>query len=273
MTKLLVNTPLIDWLSLTSWDITAWDLLISDTDYTTKTIDGYKGHRDNLTGIWAGTGKQQNFSLGEVVAHRMMQVSGYRAAAAYDILRANPIEDETCTRIDIQITTDWPNPDLFGVARRWREKGRHANYLESQSGSTIYLGAWGSDRFVRVYSKTATLTRFEVCYRKAYASPCWLRLGQLTKPEHVQESIRRWLLYELLRIDDPVLSDVFGKVLSGDSEKPPREERRGTTDTERWIKRVVCPALSKYVNSHDIDPYIIMSIMDILRGEKDNDQA
>jgi len=268
METLLTNTPMIDWITLTSWQITAWDELIHDELYKPQTIEGYKGYRDNRTSIWVGTGKQKNYDIGEAVAHRMLVVSGRAAEDQKGNVRGVSPEDVKCTRLDIQITTDWPYADLWNVLRRWREKGRRGSTQESDTGMTVYLGAWGSERFVRIYQKTPTLCRFEMCYKGRYAKPLWERLG--TCDGFVQrETMGKWLTYELLRIGDPVLENVFGDVLMGNPERPPREARRPTTDTERWIKKVVYPALAKYVKSHDVDPYLIAGLIDILRGEKD----
>ena len=269
METLLTNTPMIDWITLTSWQITAWDELIHDELYKPQTIEGYKGHRDNKSGIWVGTGKQRNHDIGEMVGHRMTVVSGRNADEQQTAVREASPSDTKCTRIDIQITTDWPNADLWNVLRRWREKGRRGSTMESDTGMTVYLGAWGSERFARIYQKTPTLCRFEMCYKKGYASPLWERLGACDGLVQ-REMMGNWLAYELLRIGDPILDAVFGDVLLGNPEKPPREARRPTTDTERWIKRVVYPALAKYSQSHDVDPYLIAGLMDILRGEKDD---
>jgi len=268
METLLTNTPMIDWITLTSWQITAWDELIHDELYKPQTIEGYKGHRDNKTRIWVGTGKQKNLAIGEMVAHRMLEVSGRNADDQKGNVRGTSPDDAKCTRLDIQITTDWPAADLWNVLRRWREKGRRGSTMESDTGMTVYLGAWGSERFVRIYQKTSTLCRFEMCYKRAYASPIWERLGTCDGFAQ-REMMERWLLYELTRINDPVLDAVFGDVLYGNPERPPREARRPTTDTERWIKRVVYPALAKYANSHDVDPYLIAGLIDVLGGSRD----
>lgn len=271
METLLTNTPMIDWITLTSWQLTAWDELIDDYLYKSQRIDGYDGHRDNATGIWVGTGKQKNHDIGEMVAHRMLQVSGRNADEQDGNIREVAPEDTRSTRIDIQITTDWPNADLWNVLRRWREKGRRGSTMESDSGMTVYLGAWGSERFCRIYQKTPTLCRFEMCYKKAYARPLWERLGTCDGLAQ-RKMMGSWLAYELLRIVDPILDKVFGDVLMGNPERPPREARRPTTDTERWIKKVVYPALAKYANSHDVDPYLIAGLMEILGGKPDDQQ-
>jgi len=267
METLLTNTPMIDWITMTSWQITAWDELIHDELYKPQTIEGYKGHRDNKSGIWVGTGKQRDFQLNEMVAHRMLEVSGRNADREQQSVRLASPTDAKCTRVDIQITTEWPRADTFNVLRRWREKGRRGSSFESDTGMTVYLGAWGSERFVRIYQKTPTLCRFEMCYKRAYSVPLWERLDGLDEPAR-RMMMSNWLKYELLRISDPVLNGVFGDVLAGNPEKPPREARRPTTDTERWIKRVVYPALAKYANDHDNDPYLIDGLIAILKGDK-----
>jgi len=268
METLLTNTPMLDWITLTSWRIIAWDDLVHDDLYKSQTIDGYKGHRDNKTGIWVGEGKQMAKQLGMMVAHKMLQVSGRNADQQQTAVRVASPDDTTCTRIDIQITTDWPRADLWNVLRRWREKGRRGSTMESDTGMTIYLGAWGSEKFCRIYQKTPTLCRFEMCYKRAYSAPLWDRLDGLDELAR-RETMERWLMYELTRINDPVLDHVFGDVLFGNPEKPPREARRPTTDTERWVKRVVYPALAKYANDHDHDPYLIDGLIAILsKGNK-----
>jgi len=59
----------------------------------------------------------------------------------------------------------------------------------------------------------------------------------------------------------------------GDGGKPPREKRRPTTDTERWFRRVVLPALHKYRNSDDVDNGLLDAMMNIIVGRQNGDDT
>lgn len=265
---LRLDTPMIDWITQTSWDTHDWLDLINPEHSQPTSREGYKGEVNTLNTYFVGTGAQKNQAINERVAHRMVQASGAFADIAFEQLRDYESHDAKTTRIDVQITVEWHKADLFNVVRRWREKGRMGNFWESETGCTAYMGAWGSDRFVRVYRKSDELCRFEVCYKKAYAIPMFERLRECVSESERRVLMANWLRYELMRINDNVLSDVYGRVLREVGEKPPREARRPTTDTERWFRRVVVPALTKYVKSHDVSQELLWEIQEAL----DNDQ-
>jgi len=133
---------------------------------------------------------------------------------------------------------------------------------------TIYLGAWGSDRFIRIYQKSETLLRFEVSYHKAYAQPMHDRL-RLEDEKHRREIMNYWMLYELMRVNDPVLSPAFALTLQGSKQKPPRLARRPTNESEKWFKRVVIPAIKKYKNSHDVNEDLLDLMVKVIHDERD----
>jgi hypothetical protein len=268
MENLTLNLPMIDWITRTGWEINEWKELIEDRRSKEQTRDGYRGLANLDNSYFVGNGIQRRSRAELTLSHTMLQVSGAFADSQFSMLAGRKDAGECkTTRIDIQITTDWDRADLFSVCRRWRERGRKGNFLESGEdgeGQTVYLGAWGSDRFVRVYQKSKTICRFEVCYRKAHAEPMYNRLAELDSDSGRRDAMGSWLAYELLRIKDPVLDAVFGKVLKELGTKPPKVVRRPTSDTEKWFLRVVRPALQRYINSHDVDESVLDSIREVI---------
>jgi len=268
MESLFLDEARIDWLTMTTWNLTAWETWIDEERFVGQCRDGYNGRKNLDNTIWVGNGRQRDKVLNQMVNHRMMQISGNDAHLYYVDVRdyeheENPdIFEQGCTRIDIQVTTEWPNADLFSVLRRWREKGRKGNFYESNGGMTIYLGAWGSERFARIYQKSDELVRFEMCYKKAYAEPIYNELHGYDEDGR-REKMTYWLAAEVARINDRILSSVFEPVLKVVGGKPPRLTRRPTTDTEKWFRRVVLPALNRYVNSHDVDEGILQALVEI----------
>jgi len=270
----------IDWLTMTTWSLPAWESWIHEERYVNQTRERYRGRRNLDDTIWVGDGRQRNAALGQMVNHRMLQISGNDAHLNYERVRDYEPDwetheaawENTCTRIDIQITTEWSNANLFEMLARWRGKGRKGNFYESNGGMTIYLGAWGSERFARIYQKGDDLVRFEMCYKKAYASPIYHQLYGLDGAQR-KALMTFWLAAEVLRINDRELTAVFEPVLKVVGQKPPREKRRPTTDTERWFRRVVMPALAKYINSHDVDEGLLGAMIELIVKERENDNS
>lgn len=270
MKEYILNSPRIDWGTFTTFNTkNDWLNFIDEEHKRSKKVEGYAGWQNTRNTTWVGFGEQWLESFGVKVAHQMMQATGAWADEFYPQMIALPCEPgDKCTRLDIQMTIEFSEPNLFEVLRRWRDKGRKGNFLESKGGMTIYLGAWGSDRFIRIYQKSETLLRFEVSYHKAYAQPMHDRL-RLEDEKHRREIMNYWMLYELMRVNDPVLSPAFALTLQGSKQKPPRLARRPTNESEKWFKRVVIPAIKKYKNSHDVNEDLLDLMVKVIHDERD----
>jgi len=196
----------------------------------------------------------------------MVQASGAWANEIFPSLAFDPtVPDKICTILHVQITVECPNGHIFDMVRRYREKGRKANFIESDT-ATGYFGAWASDRFIRIYEKSKELIRLETVYKKAYAMPMYSRL--VDTPEGEETAVMgSWLAYEVLRLNDPMVTDIFSPFLKPNAMKPPKLIRRPETDTEWWIRKTVLPALYKYRQSHDCDEGLIEAIYEILKTD------
>jgi len=263
-----VNLPMCDYVTFTSWrkdgfshfEDTCW--LPSESEPESRM--NYKGKR--YATMFLGDGVQNGHW------HRCLMVSGSAADEVLPLV-LDVEEHWTNTRLDLQVTCDWPNNDLFGLASELvRVHGvEKVNFRSSASGQTVYLGSRSSDKFARIYNKSHRLVRFEVQYKKNYSDGMarqMINMGDDGRKEYM----RAWLRWELTFANSPTLDRVFGAALAGNSTEPVRMVNREESDRERWIRKVVVPCLEKYTNSHDADPNLIDHIVKVLTkwdGESD----
>jgi len=264
--ELLLNVPQCDWITLTSWLVDAFDGLIQDPESALVV------HRLNYDGLqegklFVGEGTQRGFM------HKILQVSGKDAHMA--LISFLHLPEVTCTHLDLQVTCEWQSATLSVLAGRLLERGYLADFRTSNMGDTCYIYSRKSDRFIRVYHKSKHEVRFEVSYKKPFAMPMFRLVAGLTCNEgvpQIEEQLGIWLRYELDRVNDHELNQAFAGALAMDGSKPPKFVPAPENDTERWLRKIVAPALSKYVHSHDNDPYLVNHLIQILGGF-DNDKS
>lgn len=268
--KLAVNLPMCDWLTFTSWRMDGFSIF-QDTCWMPEEAKPEK--RMNYTG-----NRYESMFIGDGVQnghwHKILQVSG---AQADEVLPSvvNDEENWTCTQLDFQVTCDWPNAPLFELTKELvRIHGeKKPQYLPSETGCTVYFGAWKSEKLVRIYHKSNKLVRFEVKFKKAYAEHMARTMIGLPEDDS-RNYIKAWLRWELNRLNSPMLYNVFNDALSIEPVKPVREVNREESDRERWIRKVVCPVLDKYAHSHDCDRNLLEFISKIVgyRSEENEQQ-
>ena len=164
MTDLFTEIGLADWLNLTSFQDSDWELFL---DYfgTMKTLFGYEVKNQSLRGykgmlmlpeeggsIFMGVAAQNG------KPHYLLSIAGYLADGA---LR-HDFGSARCSRIDLQLT--FPKPAdysarslkdelLSSVDNARNREVRKIGLVESDGYDTIYIGSRKSDRFTRLYIK------------------------------------------------------------------------------------------------------------------------
>jgi len=261
--ELLLNTPMCDWVTLTSWHIDAFDGLMSDPESAKEVRRlNYVGRQEGK--LFVGSGEQDGYF------HKMLQVSGRDSNLWIDSLAY--LEDVECTHLDIQTTCEWENSDIFAIAERLRDRFL-VDYRTSREGDTVYIYSRLSDKFIRIYQKTADIVRFEVAYKKPYARVMFqqfqvINSKALLSCEDVaserERLMRDWLSWELWKLQDGVLNSIFSDCLGSNPIRPPKFVPAPENNTERWLRKIVAPALQKYVNSHEADPYLVHHLVRIL---------
>lgn len=144
----------IDYLRVGTWDLRQYTLLASQlmlwrTGWKAGSFLQYSGHKND--GLFFGTGKQGKKS------HYIFQVSGGLAQTVLDdptiaVLLSN--DAWYCTRIDIQRTN--PLPEWWNVrdiADSLRQDSVNCSFVESDTGTTLYIGSRTSEKFIRIYTK------------------------------------------------------------------------------------------------------------------------
>lgn len=137
--------------------------------YSTK-VGSYSGRRYGDVFVGAGKGRYYASATGSVAQDVYLTCMG---CPGY------------FTRLDTQITVEFEVPQPEYVKRqyeRWINHGhpghapKQARYIESQTGSTMYLGTRQGERYYRLYDKSTwynaelgTFIRFEVEWHKAWA--------------------------------------------------------------------------------------------------------
>jgi hypothetical protein len=180
--------------------------------------------------------------------HNMLTVSG--AESDNQALAWIHSYEAKATRIDVQMTVFLHNPNMRAMYNRLAEKWRTTSFVTSEKGDTIYIGGWKSERFTRIYQKdNKRLLRLEMCWKGGYSEGARSRIRSAENGEY-RDILSRWLRYEVIRLDDRELDLAFLPMLVSGEEKAIRIHNE-ESDRERWLRKIVAPALSKYANSHD----------------------
>jgi hypothetical protein len=178
--------PRLDWLTLATYKFEKYTLLASKTHaaFLTGWRPGrwlqYDGQTNKL-GLFHGHAVQ---SHGE--EHYIVKVSGGNAADFYRVMMADEetrelLEAFYATRIDVQVTA--PIPPWWDVRElhdMFLQNGRKVSTIQSDTGSTLYLGARTSGRFLRFYEKEleTTYLRLEFELKGDYARDAWFAMAR-----------------------------------------------------------------------------------------------
>lgn len=255
--ELVLNLPEWDWVTCTSWHVDSFSNWIQKPDEAKQVQRlNYKGLQEGK--VFVGDGQQDGYF------HRMLQVSGKDAGLAVPALIHLP--DIECTHLDLQVTCGWPGSDIFAIAERLRDNFL-VDYRTSTEGDTVYIYSRLSDKYIRIYQKTKDIVRFEVAYKKPYARAMWQTLRSdrlIVSDEETLNMKKAWLMYELWKLHDKTLLGVFQDSLGNNPMRPPKFVPAPENNRERWLRKIVAPALQKYANSHEADPYLIHHLVKIL---------
>ena len=259
-----IKSALIDWLTLTSFDVGVydfWSSLLSEQDGSIR-----EGRVMMYLGAWSG-----NLFVGEGSqqgqAHYLLRVSGedadVLAPRLYD-LRAH------ASRIDLQITIELP-PGYVAreFADRLREertdRRRRITLIEDGAGSdTVYLGHRSSERYYRIYVKFDALgkpyLRFEVEFKGDVAPVVWRQIQFDASPAAILASE-----IEHLGFDSAGVLRRFHAWLGGALHAKPHVVPTSEGATLRWLYSQVIPVLRRLLNSHDDGPRLRALLEELLQ--------
>lgn len=278
-----LDRPMLDWLTVTSWDNQFYRLMheiarLESQGHEDATTQQYEGYRFQVEGgtCFVGRGEQQDRE------HVQVWVSG-QAAHHYQ----NAIQpflqsgDARTTRIDLQITCEIDSSwGQFGLMKRLKKRGdKIIGFVESGGGyernlETVYIGSWTSDRLTRVYVKPGeegrNYLRFETKYTGERSRTIAARVivaGQTPGA---------FLKHELIDVvADPKLTALFLPALENFDAEQPRVAVTTTLDgTAKWLLKSVLPAFNRVINAHETGDSVLWAfhyaIMDKLRADGDD---
>lgn len=266
-----LGTPLVDWITLTSYSEVFSEYWTHLSDKAARESDVVVTQRMQYVGKSYDTGRGALF-LGEAVQrgrrHWMIQVSDemadeYIAHTLYSIR----YHDANCTRVDMQITEVEPEYwSQFDFLTRMKGIGGIVEWRESESEGrrwqTVYIGSRTSDRFVRVYQKETDarerLLRFEVEVKSARAMAVMRRIAE-------GHTVRQLLLAETQRVNDQKVREIFEPALVGVLPVGAVVKRRSSAARqELWLRNVALPALRRYANSAEHSELLIREFREVL---------
>lgn len=256
---LLLDTVLIDWLTVTSFDeqfLNHWDgklRQIGSGRREAKTLQ-YEGTWWDIEGGRAFIGS----AIQKGVLHHMLRLTGY-AAENYKEGVFSQIRQgfATVTRIDLQCTREvserWSQWDMLV---RLKQRKKMVGWIESKTQGrgyeTVYIGSRNSERMTRVYIKSADsprLLRMETEYKGGRAA----KIGRmLARGDRAGD----FLAYELEKTigDKNGLTKLFLPALSGFNATSPRVvPDRSIEKTSGWLLSSALPAFIRVINSHESD--------------------
>lgn len=265
MGDLALNVPMLDWLTVTSYDEGVgrdwWEWVWSlpgDGDH--KKIMQYEGMVKSVLGgsVFAGAGEIKKRE------HYMVYVSGAAADREFERFRGVLSSGRArASRVDIQITInepdDWSQLAYMEAAEEVGLKPtnrRSSNLAGDGELMTVYTGSRESGRFDRCYEKESVggfrFLRFETQYGRKYANELGAALarGEATAGAALAGQLARRGKLECL--------DVFRRLLDGDTYNPVYAREKG--DREKWLLNTVIPAITSYCNQHDANAGIIEMI-------------
>ena len=284
---MLLNFPLIDWITITSFDeqthhdaMVMFDQLIGFSggayklanrlQYQGRLINGGNGH------AFLGFAEQKN------VDHMMIQVSGELAHMLLGLpmrsgdepgksaLRKIALDPfSKVTRLDIQVTVrqpdDWSQYKFF---KRVKETGKPCSFIESDSAldggklSTVYTGTRKSDNFVRTYQKDDydgnLYIRHELELKGA-------RSDAAKGPALRKLQLAGILKHYLNKIEDPMLDAVLRPILNNPPYQVTVKRESNLAKREKWIRNTVLPALKRYLADPEADMSLALELAQVMR--------
>lgn len=239
----VLDTTLIDYFRIATFDIIAYyqlSVAIENkwSQWRPHKWLQYKG-RKNIDGIFHGMGDQAGR------AHCVISVSGSFAHLFYLWFAGKPDSIRNtfyCTRIDLQRTQVQPSKEYRTAAHK-RLRGKKS-LIQSDTGTTLYIGSRTSDTFWRLYDKTERHMRCELETKGKMAKRVYLALCG-------GESIAGVWNRILFRSKVP---KVYVEYFRSDKEPATLPDLREVPDFDAKIKWLASldSLVYKLVNDHDV---------------------
>lgn len=271
------STPLgfgvaCDWLTLATYKFKAY------TDFAAYLRSEYpKGWKKARWLQYDGFGNKFGVFYGHAIQsnereHFVVKITGGAAAEFLpEILEQDFAEQFYATRIDFQRTI--PKPE-------WWEPREVKDFLdgenvvcsmiESETGSTVYIGARASGRFTRMYEKhyERLYVRLEIELKSQHARIAWGHLLQKKNPRDIYAAH-----LEKLPLDERAMRDYA----PDDVNDLDLRKHRRIIDSKRqldWLKTLI-PKFQQMANSHEIGGEVrdVFYSLSIDKGDDDNESG
>lgn len=241
--------PEVDWLTLATYRFTAYTDTVAQImrHYSQKRRPGrwlqYDGWK--IDGLFWGHALQSNGR-----EHYIVRVSGAYCTEFLSWFLPSSLADSFySTRVDLQVTN--ARPDWWNVRQeydRLTEEGRAASMIESETGSTLYIGSRTSDRFCRIYEKElggCKMLRLEIECKGDLSKNVW---GELLQGASVADMYLSNLVRLKLgdRIQDYYAPKGADVVVYSTVERQLDMEKKLA-----WLVSLV-PSIDKLVNDHTV---------------------
>lgn len=260
---MLTDTPLIDWITLTTFDqmtFVRWEVkqLAIETPGIDYKIRGYQGLSKGS--CFLGVGEQNKKS------HAMLRVSGSESHMAFWNYY-NPASVK-CTRIDLQITIDLPdNYSARQLTDDLREavKNKNIAIVENTNNlDTIYIGSRTSDRFCRIYVKEIDKNfylRYEVEFKGAWAETVSKAIFENMPLSPILNSY-----LETISCEDKqgILNLIKSKLSDFDSGLSNPKIKRDNNKTYNWLIEQVTPSIIRILHDHDYGEYLKQHLLEVI---------
>lgn len=164
-----------------------------------------------------------------------------------DVLR---LHSGGCTRIDVTLDMVTETAPRDFVAKRNKDRHKNGAVMFSETGETVYVGSWSSDRFARVYRyfpphPRAEYLRAEHVFKGKQAKALCAQLVQ-TAPKNLMANIGE--IYGWAHSDwVQSLQDVKDRV-----EVAWHKDERRQSKTLKWLEETCLPAIARLVREGEI---------------------
>lgn len=255
---MILNAVLVDYLTLTTFDVKDWIQFSRVFDNHCRAIGGKRESHNRMqyggfrTGHgFIGTGEQKRGW------HYMTSYSGQPSHLAYQELLESVLMAENCTRIDVQATIPLPDhyqsETLYQRLSKCVPHGRKVTVYKSKDGlDTIYVGTRSTKngRVTRIYVKEyvgGRGLRFETEFRKEWAAQHWVYL-------RTGGELKELLIAELESMGDcldyfPMTN--FYTLVKGYFPAPKPTPVQTSTPTLEWLLNTADPAIRRMLHDHD----------------------
>lgn len=194
--QIITDVPLIDYLRLSTFNFQRYLKLTAQiraygSGWRPAKWLQYKGQKSEQ-GIFYGHAEQNKRP------HAIIQVSGLQAQKFYTTYKEQ-LDGWACTRIDVQLTRIAPGVELRPrLYQSIINRKKKASLIQSDTGTTLYIGARTSDTYTRLYDKEDALLRCEFELKGKQAKRAWASLmAGLTVAQVFNETLQRVRLPKL----------------------------------------------------------------------------